>query len=170
MLDVTSYERLEGKLTCAFKNDMRHLANFCQITLKSQNQDFDGILLSKLTNVSSNINEAIKTTLNSFIQKLRNHKKAQNAYKRTKIKMLLKKHLTGKQSLIHLFAFLCFCQSVFMPFSAISAFSAFQCFQCVRNLFVKKNKKFKTAFITSFISLLNSSYHKHEFFNHYSLF
>ena len=67
-----------------------------QIALKSQNWDFDGILLSKVTNVSSNINEVIKTTLNSFIQKLHNHKKAQNAYKRTKIKMLLKKHLTGK--------------------------------------------------------------------------
>ena len=31
-------------------------------------------------------------------------------------------------------------------------------------------KKFKTALITSFILLLNSSYYKHEFFNHYSLF
>ena len=36
--------------------------------------------------VYSNINEVIKTTLNSFIQKLHNHKKAQNAYKGIKIK------------------------------------------------------------------------------------
>ena len=35
---------------------------------------------------STNINEVIKTTLNSFIQKLHNNKKPQNAYKRTKIK------------------------------------------------------------------------------------
>ena len=36
--------------------------------------------------ISSNINEAIKATLNSFIQKLENHKKAQNGHKQTKIK------------------------------------------------------------------------------------
>ena len=36
--------------------------------------------------VGSNINEVIKTTLKFFIQKLHNHKKVQNAYKRTKIK------------------------------------------------------------------------------------
>ena len=31
-------------------------------------------------------------------------------------------------------------------------------------------KEFKTASITSFILLLNLSYYKHEFFNHYNLF
>ena len=36
----------EGKLTCAFENDMRNLVNFHQSTRKSQNWDFDGILLS----------------------------------------------------------------------------------------------------------------------------
>ena len=41
----------EGKLTCAFENDMRNLANFPQSTRKSQNWDFDGILLSKVENV-----------------------------------------------------------------------------------------------------------------------
>ena len=75
--------------------------------------------------VGSNINEVIKTTLNFFIQKLHNHKKAQNAYKQTKIKNAPKKHLRGKKSLIRLFVFLCFCPSVFMPFSAFSAFNAF---------------------------------------------
>ena len=45
---------------------------------------------------SSNINEIIKAILNFFIQKFYNHKKAQNAYKRTKIKNAPKKHLRGK--------------------------------------------------------------------------
>ena len=34
----------------------------------------------------------------------------------------------------------------------------------------KQNKEFITALITSFILLLNLSYYKHEFFNHYNLF
>ena len=46
----------------------------------------------------------------------------------------------------------------------------FWCFCCVQNLFVKKNKGFKTALITSFILLLNLSCYKHEFFNNYNLF
>ena len=37
-----------GKLTCPFKNDMSNLANFNQTTRESQNEDFDGILLSKI--------------------------------------------------------------------------------------------------------------------------
>ena len=41
----------EGKLTCAFKNDMRNLGNFHRKTGKSKNWDFDGILLSKVENV-----------------------------------------------------------------------------------------------------------------------
>ena len=58
-----------------------------------------------ITIVSSNINEVIKTTLNSFIQKIHNNKKAQNANKRTKIKNAPKKHLRGK----YLFQCLRFC-------------------------------------------------------------
>ena len=42
--------KFEGKLTCPFKNDMRNLRNFHQSTWKSQNWDFDGILLSKVEN------------------------------------------------------------------------------------------------------------------------
>ena len=38
--------QIEGKLTCASKNDMRNLENFHQSTRKSQNWNFDGILLS----------------------------------------------------------------------------------------------------------------------------
>ena len=43
----------EGKLTCASKNDMWNLTNFCQNTRKPQNSDFDTILLSKVENVST---------------------------------------------------------------------------------------------------------------------
>ena len=43
--------KFEGKLTCGLENDMRNLANFLQNTGKSQNWDFDGILLSKVENV-----------------------------------------------------------------------------------------------------------------------
>ena len=39
----------EGKLTCAFKNDMRNLANFHQSMSKKWN--FDGVLLFKVENV-----------------------------------------------------------------------------------------------------------------------
>ena len=46
--------------------------------------------------VSSNINEVIRAILDFFIQKFHNHKKAQNAYKQTKIKNAPKKHLWGK--------------------------------------------------------------------------
>ena len=42
--------KFEGKLTCTFKND-RNLTNFHQSTWKSQNWDFDEILLSKVENV-----------------------------------------------------------------------------------------------------------------------
>ena len=43
--------KFEGKLTFAFKNDMRNLGSFHQRTLKSQNWNFYGILLSKVENV-----------------------------------------------------------------------------------------------------------------------
>ena len=36
--------------------------------------------------ISSNINEVIREVLDFFIQKFHNHRKAQNAYKGTKIK------------------------------------------------------------------------------------
>ena len=40
--------KFEGKLTCDFQNDMGNLANFHQSTWKSQNWDFDGMLLLSL--------------------------------------------------------------------------------------------------------------------------
>ena len=97
--------------------------------------------------MSSNINELIKTTLNFFIRKFHNYKKAKNAYKRIKIKTAPKTYLRGKYSLIRLFTFCAFawvslCHLVlFILFCAFSAFSAFS----VCEIFSLKNKKFKTA-------------------------
>ena len=54
-----------------------------------------------MTLVSSNINEVIRAILDFFIQKFHNPKKAQNAYKRTKIKNT-PKNIQGENS--HLFA------------------------------------------------------------------
>ena len=41
-------EKFKGKLTCTSKNGMRNLVNYHQSTQKSQNWDFDGILLIKV--------------------------------------------------------------------------------------------------------------------------
>ena len=43
--------KFEEKLTCGLKNDVSNLKKFYQSTRKSQNWDFDGILLSKVENV-----------------------------------------------------------------------------------------------------------------------
>ena len=45
--------KFEEKLTFAFKIDMRNLGTFHQSNRKSPNWDFDGILLSKVENVST---------------------------------------------------------------------------------------------------------------------
>ena len=50
---LKSDAKFEEKLTCGLENDMRNLANFHQSTLECQNWDFDGILLSKVENVSA---------------------------------------------------------------------------------------------------------------------
>ena len=50
-MTLESDAKFEGKLTFAFKNEMRDLGNFHQNTGKSKNWDFDGILLSKVENV-----------------------------------------------------------------------------------------------------------------------
>ena len=50
-MKLKSDAKFEEKLTCGSENDMRDLANFYQSTRKSQNWDFDGILLSKVENV-----------------------------------------------------------------------------------------------------------------------
>ena len=43
--------KFEEKLTCGLQNDIRNLADFHQSTRKSQNWDFDEILLLKVGNV-----------------------------------------------------------------------------------------------------------------------
>ena len=43
--------KFEKKLTCGLETDRRNLPNFRQSTQKSQNWNFDGILLSKVENV-----------------------------------------------------------------------------------------------------------------------
>ena len=68
----------------------------------------------------------------------------------------LKKHLRGKKSLVRLFAFLCFL--------CFLCFLYFLCFLCLQNLFVKINKKFKIALMTSFTLLPDSSDYQHNFF------
>ena len=47
-MTLKSDAKLEEKLTCSLENDMRNLANLHQSTRKSQNWDFDGIILSKV--------------------------------------------------------------------------------------------------------------------------
>ena len=43
--------KFEEKLTCGLENDIGNLANFHQGTKKSQNWDFDEILLFKVENI-----------------------------------------------------------------------------------------------------------------------
>ena len=52
-MTLKSGAKFEEKLTCGLENDTRTFtrANFHQSTRKSQNWDFDGILLSKVENV-----------------------------------------------------------------------------------------------------------------------
>ena len=46
--------KCEEKLTCGLENDMMNLVYFYQSTGKSQNWDFDGILLSNVENLQRN--------------------------------------------------------------------------------------------------------------------
>ena len=50
-MTLKSDAKFEEKLTCCLENDMRNLANFDQSTRKSQNWNFDRILLPKVENV-----------------------------------------------------------------------------------------------------------------------
>ena len=50
-MTLKSDAKFEEKLTCGLENDMRNLVNFHQSTRKSENWDFDEILLSKVENV-----------------------------------------------------------------------------------------------------------------------
>ena len=119
--------------------------------------------------ISSNVNEVIRAVLNFFItfftKIFHTHKKAQNAYKPTKIKKAvfygLKKHLREKSCLFTYFNFCAFF-SLFLVVSlcflcfCLVAYLYFLCFLCVWNLFLKKIiKRFETALMTSFTLLLN---------------
>ena len=50
-MTLKSDAKFKKKLTFALENDMRNLAKFYERTRKSQNWDFDRILLSKVENV-----------------------------------------------------------------------------------------------------------------------
>ena len=50
-ITLKSDAKFEEKLTCFFENDKKNLENFHQRTRKSQNLDFDGILLCKVETV-----------------------------------------------------------------------------------------------------------------------
>ena len=50
-MTLKSDAKSEEKRTCGLESDVRNLADFYQNTRKSQNWDFDGILLSKVENV-----------------------------------------------------------------------------------------------------------------------
>ena len=47
---LESDAKFEEKVTYCLENDMKNLANFHQSTQKSQNCDFDWVLLSKVEN------------------------------------------------------------------------------------------------------------------------
>ena len=101
---------------------------------------------------------------------LRVNKKHRNANKWISYFFPLRCFLNAFFIFVCLFAFCAFAWLCFCAFSAFCTFGAFLYFWCVQNVFVKKNiKKFKTTLITSFILLLNLSFCKHEFFNHYNL-
>ena len=48
---LESDAKFEEKLTCGLENNIRNLANFDQVTQKSQNWDFHWVLSSKVENV-----------------------------------------------------------------------------------------------------------------------
>ena len=49
--DTEEWFKLEEKVTCGLKNDMRNFENFHQSTQKCQNWDFDEVLSSKVENL-----------------------------------------------------------------------------------------------------------------------
>ena len=121
---------------------------FCSLSFSS----FGNYQLNWKCDLSSNINEVIKTILDFFIQKFYRHRST-GRLQANKNKICAYKYMRRKKSLICLFAFLFFCLVTSLCYCT---------FCCVWNLYEKK--MFKTALITSFILLLNLSYYKHEFF------
>ena len=52
-MTLKSDAKFEAKPTCGLENEMSNVANFHRSTLKCQNWDFDGNLLSKVENLSA---------------------------------------------------------------------------------------------------------------------
>ena len=50
-MTLESDVKFEEKLTFGLENNIKNLVNFHKSTCKSQNGDFDGILLSKVENI-----------------------------------------------------------------------------------------------------------------------
>ena len=50
-MTLESDAKFEEKLTFGLENNIKNLANFHQSTCKSQNGNFDGIILSKVENI-----------------------------------------------------------------------------------------------------------------------
>ena len=50
-MKLKSNAKFEEKRTCGLKKEMSNLENFYQSTLRRQNRDFDGVLLSKVENL-----------------------------------------------------------------------------------------------------------------------
>ena len=70
-MTLESDAKFEEKLTCGLENNMKNLANFHQSTWKSQNCDFDGILLSKVENLwASNLQGSYVSWQWRMMQKL----------------------------------------------------------------------------------------------------
>ena len=52
-MTLKSDAKFDKKLTLGFKNDMKNLVNFNSSSGKSENLNFDGLLFSKVCNVST---------------------------------------------------------------------------------------------------------------------
>ena len=85
---------------------------------------------------------------------LRTHKKHKNANKRISYFFSLRCFLSAFFIFVRFFAICAFAWLCSCAFCLFGVFRCFWCFSCVQNLFVKNNKEFKAALITSFILLL----------------
>ena len=83
-MTLESDAKFEEKLTwtCGLENNMRNLGNFHQSTWKSQNWNFDGVLLSKVTKCMS-----LKFTGELFVMTMKKDAKLEGLTCRFKIDM-----------------------------------------------------------------------------------
>ena len=71
-MTMKSYANFEERLTSGWKEDIRNLANFHQSTGKSQNWNFDGILLSKVEGMTMKNNTKFEEELTFHFKTDRN--------------------------------------------------------------------------------------------------